>query len=964
MSTHTPLGRELPVLLALAASLTAISCAMLDAEHRGPGAAAGAPARALPYPIQHHELANGLGVYLVSMPSDGLVSYWSIVRTGSRDEVEPGVTGFAHFFEHVMFKGSKNFPAGGYDRVMSEVGANFNASTWDDRTQYHASFASEDLPRVIEVEADRFRWLEYSEAEFRTEAGAVYGEYRKGRTSPFEVLFEALQNAAFDRHTYKHTTIGFEADIQAMPEHYEYSQTFFRRFYRPENTVIVVSGDFDPAAALALIEEHYGSWEPGYQAPRVEPEPEQTAQRRIQVAFDGQTLPIVCVAFKGPRFDPSDRQMLAGWLLGELGFGPTSPIYEKLVLDEQRCEFVFGSFGHSRDPGLWSVIARVKDPADVEAVEQEIWRAVAELQAGSVGVGRLDAVRSNVKYSFLGGLTTPEAVNESLAQYVSLTGDLADLDRMFATLATVTPADLRAAAARFLAPERSTVAVLASREPSARATLPAGEPVHAAFPAARYARGVEPVLLPVADDPNVVIKLWFRTGSQDDPQGKEGLASLVGDLVSGGGTRTLAFDQITERLFPLAATYGASVDKEMTVVTGIVHRDNLEFFYPLFLEAVTAPGWRDDDFARLRDDALSGIEKTLRFSSDEELGKAALYGALFQSTPYGHLAAGSAAALRGMTVADARRFWETHWTRDNVVVGLGGAYPADLPARLASDLERLPAGVPPAVPRSIAALPSGRKVLIVDKPGPATAISIGAPIDVRRGSREYYALWIANSWLGEHRNSASHLYQFIREARGMNYGDYSYIEAFPGGGGRDMPPTGVGRRSQIFEIWIRPVPPEQAVFALRAALSETEKLIRDGLSREEFEARRAFLKKYALHFAETTSARLGYAIDDRFYGLGSSHLATFRRMMDEITHEEVQAAIRKHLQLENLQIAFVAGNAAELAETLVTDAPSPISYAVEKPAELLAEDARIAVWPLGIRPEDVRIVPVAEMFAN
>jgi zinc protease len=96
--------------------------------------------------------------------------------------------------------------------------------------------------------------------------------------------------------------------------------------------------------------------------------------------------------------------------------------------------------------------------------------------------------------------------------------------------------------------------------------------------------------------------------------------------------------------------------------------------------------------------------------------------------------------------------------------------------------------------------------VIVEKPGPSTAISLGYPIDLHRGSREFYALWIANSWLGEHRNSSSHLYKVIREKRGMNYGDYSYIEAFPQGGFRTMPPTGVGRRQQMFEVWIRPVP--------------------------------------------------------------------------------------------------------------------------------------------------------------
>src|SRR6185436_20191865 len=128
-----------------------------------------------------------------------------------------------------------------YDKIVNGMGADANAFTTDDFTAYHMGFATADLPTVVKIEADRFQHLSYDETQFKTESGAVYGEYRKGRTSPFEVLFESLQDAAFDQHTYKHTTIGFEADIKAMPEHYDYSKGFFQRFYRPENVVVVRS---------------------------------------------------------------------------------------------------------------------------------------------------------------------------------------------------------------------------------------------------------------------------------------------------------------------------------------------------------------------------------------------------------------------------------------------------------------------------------------------------------------------------------------------------------------------------------------------------------------------------------------------------------------------------------------------------------------------------------------------------
>jgi zinc protease len=253
-------------------------------------------------------------------------------------------------------------------------------------------------------------------------------------------------------------------------------------------------------------------------------------------------------------------------------------------------------------------------------------------------------------------------------------------------------------------------------------------------------------------------------------------------------------------------------------------------------------------------------------------------------------------------------------------------------------------------------------VTIVEKDAPATAISLGFPIDVLRGQEDWYPLALANSWLGQHRSSSSHLYQVIRERRGLNYGDYSYIEHFPRGGQLLVPPQNVCRRKQIFEIWIRPVPHEARHFALRAAVREVDRLVREGLTQEQFELTRNFLDKFILNYAPNTMSRLGYALDDRFYGIQGSHLERFRRSMKTLTREQVNAAVRKHLQCQNMHIVFVTGDAQSLKHALVKDAPSPIKYPVPVPQEVLEEDKHIAVFPLRIRSEDVAIVPVSELF--
>lgn len=913
----------------------------------------------IPYPIHRETLDNGLRIIVIPMPSDGLVSYWTVMRTGSRDEVEKGVTGFAHFFEHMMFHGGKKYPKKLYDQTVSSMGADSNASTWDDKTAYHLAFAKEDLETVVDIEADRFQNLQYEEGEFKTEAGAVYGEYNKGRTSPFEVLYESIQNAAFDVHTYKHTTIGFESDIVDMPNQYNYSKTFFERFYRPENAIICIAGDVEPKAAIALVKSKYAGWKKGYVAPKVDAEPLQQKQRRVDVAFEGQTLPILAIGFKGESFQPTNKTMLAGKLIDELCFGETSPLYKKLVLEEQRVEQFLTDFDYKRDPGLCIIFAVVKDPADVANIEKEIMATLADVTKNGVAAERLKSVVSRGKYGFLSSLSTPSDVNERLAPFIALTGDIACVDEMFKTRDLLTSEDIKNAAKQYFTVERSTVATLRAKGEGAPPSGAGFFRSNTADNGGNLANGN--IALEVANDPNMAFKCWIEAGSQNDPPGKEGLAALTAAMISEGGTKELRYDQILEMLFPLAAGFGGSVDKEMTVFSAVSHRDHATKVGSLFSGILTNPGFRKEDFERLRDRAVNAIEKALRYSSDEELAKAVLYHDIFDGTPYASLTDGTVAGLKSITLEDVIKFYKQYYTKDNIHLAAGGTGAMASLALVRGDFSKLPSGNPAPVGRSVAKAFSGRHLTIVDKPGPSATISFGFPIELTRASKDFAALSIARSWLGEHRNSVSHLYQVIREARGLNYGDYAYIEAFPNGGSLHMPPTGVARRSQIFEVWVRAVPRANTLFALRAALGEVDKLVKNGMTAEDFTKTRDFLMKYSIHYAETTEARLGYAIEDRFYGQ-ENYLKQFRAALKETTLEDVNRAIQKYLQMENIKIAIVSDRAAELRDAAASDAPSPPTYASQKSKEIEAEDRKIERFPLQIPAANIRIIPVDTIF--
>jgi zinc protease len=407
------------------------------------------------------------------------------------------------------------------------------------------------------------------------------------------------------------------------------------------------------------------------------------------------------------------------------------------------------------------------------------------------------------------------------------------------------------------------------------------------------------------------------------------------------------------------------VDREQTTLTGRSHRDTLDAYVPLFTDAYLRPAFTEADFERLKSDAINYLANELRYASDEELAKAVLYQSAFAGSRYAHPSEGTVAGLEAITLDDVRTFYRTHYTRDNVLIALGGGFDDALAERLETTISALPPGPAPERPALDIARLQGRRVVLVDKPGADASISFGFPIEVRRGERDFYALWIANSWLGEHRNSASHLFQVIRETRGLNYGDYSYIEAFPEGGQRNMPPVNVPRRRQLFEVWIRTLPNEQALFALRAATRELADLVDAGLTAEEFELTRSFLKKYILHFADTTTARLGYAVDDRFYGLtDEGHLARFSRLMDELTVEDVNAAIERHLQYDDLTIAIVTGAAASLGEAIAADTPSPIDYASPMPDDIVEEDRTIERFGLDVPAGHITTITVDDAFAG
>ncbi|REJ80198.1 MAG: insulinase family protein [Bacteroidetes bacterium] len=485
----------------------------------------------------------------------------------------------------------------------------------------------------------------------------------------------------------------------------------------------------------------------------------------------------------------------------------------------------------------------------------------------------------------------------------------------------------------------------------------------------------EIVELPLSKSNKVVIELMFRNGSICDPQGKEGLTALTASVVAQGGTGTMSASDIKDKIYPWAADYHGSSDKEVSIFTFEVPADFLQDFYPIVSGLILNPSFKEEDFSRVKSNHQNYVDQLIRQSSDEEYGKKFLEDMLFRGTNYQHMVSGTSEGVRSITLEDVKKHYSTFFTRNNLSIGIAGKYPEGFAQKMKADFQKLPAGTPPVPAPGKAKMPEGINVEIVAKENAlGSAISAGFPLSITRSNDEFAALMVANSWLGEHRKSYSRLYQKIREARSMNYGDYTYIEWYDNGGSNMLPPYGTPRSSNYFSIWIRPVQTAKGLkdqyeelkhinighahFALRMTLKEMDELIKNGMNQDEFEKTREFLRSYSKLYIQSLDKQLGFLMDSRFYGR-KDWIKELDALLAKLTLNDVNTAIRKHWQTKNLNVVIITdkSEAEPLAQSLKNNSPSPMSYSNDLkstlPAEILNEDKLVESYPMPVKQVNI-----------
>ncbi len=478
-------------------------------------------------------------------------------------------------------------------------------------------------------------------------------------------------------------------------------------------------------------------------------------------------------------------------------------------------------------------------------------------------------------------------------------------------------------------------------------------------PAEQRAAVQAPVVLAIDGALSTTVQVTVRAGSSEDPTGQEGLAHLTAAMIVEAGTPELDPTEVSETLYALGSELEWVVDRDLVTFRARCLAEDAPVLVDLVGEMVVHPRWDDDALERLVDEAVADLEIGL-LESDEGLGDRVLDNWLHEGHPYGHVEQGRLGVVAGLGLEDVQAFHRQHYVRSTVFTGLAGAVDEDLRAGLASDLEDLPATwSEPAVPKP-RPLVSGRSLLVVERETRSTGIHFGHPLEVDRAHADYPALRLAMTAFGEHRESHGRLYQALRETRGLNYGDYAYVEHYRQIGWSPTQELGTTRTQPHFSVWLRPTTPDNGPFALKLAVAMTEELVADGLAPDELAEVASRVSLGMPLEARTPGRRLGFALD----ALALDHPDLLLALPDAVaglTEAEVDEALSRHVRPQDLRIVVVTDDADAFIAALTGSEPTPPVYeGIDPDAATAARDADIAGRALAL--DEVLVVPAEGIF--
>ncbi len=841
--------------------------------------------------------SNGLQILLLPEKSAPVVTFMVTYRVGSRNEVT-GTTGATHLLEHLMFKGTEKFDRSkgtGLDQVLERVGAETNATTWLDRTNYFATVPANALPLLVETEADRMRNLALREEDRRPEMVVVRNEFERGENEPRNALDKELWSAAFQAHPYHHDTIGWRSDIEKVP--IGKLREFYDTFYWPDNATVTVIGDFEPAAALAVIQKNYGAIP---KAPHVIPqlyteEPEQTGPRRVMVKRGGE-LGVVAIAHKTPAATHADWPAVQV-LSAILTHGKTSRCYRALT-DKNIAAEVSGQLGFTHDPSLHITTADLTPATKHDDAERRLTAEIERIKKDGVTAAEVQTAVAKMlaerAYARDGSFAQAEQINEAIA-----VGDWTLYVSLEEKFKAVTADDVKRVAKAYFIERHSVTGWFvpsneggaapakkdADEKPPLKAVVPAKAPEHALAPpvATNYAGSVvrEKVagmdLLLCRTGVKDVVTLRGSIAAGENSAANPALAHLAASMIQRG---TKKHDQfaIADMLEKAGVTMEVKVNADTVEFEVKLLRKDVPLVVSLLAEQLRMPAFAATELAKAKKQLVAEARQTLE-DTDEQAAIAFSQAAF----PAGHPSrrAGIAeliVAIEKAKLAELRNFHTAAFGPEGMRLAATG----DLdPAAFKEEVTKAFAGWKGGhAPKSGDAPTSGGGETTVELPDKSSvSVIIGQPSGLRAGDPDWLALNIATGILG--RGFTSRLVGNVRDREGLTYGIGAKLadDAFRSG------------------AWLT-----KATFApalLERGLASTRREItgwwHDGITADELEYRKSAAAGQFSVALETTHGLAEQLLRCAERGLEISWLDEFPSKVRALDIGQVNAAVKKHL---------------------------------------------------------------------
>ncbi|WP_428940395.1 M16 family metallopeptidase [Fontivita pretiosa] len=901
-----------------------VSLLSLATPHRALGAEVSVPA----VQFEKQVLDNGLTVIYAPLRQAPVVHVRVLYHVGSRDE-RPDRQGFAHMFEHMMFRGSAHVAPEQHMQLIMQVGGMSNAFTSFDQTVYVNTIPANALEMALYLEADRMASFKVSDEIFQTERKVVAEEWRlRYANQPYGPMYQDLARTAYTRHSYRWTPIGEMDQLRAAAS--SELQDFFNRYYVPNNACLIIAGDIDIPQARELVQKYFG-WIPrGEPVNReIPPEPQQTEPRKLVVKRAAVPLASIAVAYKSTDYRDDDHYALG--LLGEILVGGRSSRLDSVLVNgpNPMCSNVSGGDQQLEDLSLFMINATALPGRDPEQITKIIQQTVAEVAEKGVSQEELDRVRTQARNRMIRQRETASSLASMLGEEEVFGGDADRVNREWEKLKAVTVADVQRVAGKYLQPQRMTVlhylpdpggsrgAAADAATQAARAnelaaapvtpstqpirtrqiSFPQGYPAQPPMPAELVSRsfekgvemevhGVKVIALSDHRLPMVNFSLVMRSGGHAVPAGKEGLASLTASMLRRGAA-DMDYLTLSQDLESRGITIEAGDFGDNTRLSGSCTTDQLEHAILRARQILLQPRFDPEEFEKLKRQAIAGLMQSL--SRPATVAARELDPALFGDSPLGRQT--SLTSLGSITLQDVSKWYESVYRPNDALLVFSGDITAEQAKQLAGKLlsDWKPAESLPAAEYVLPEPPPQRRIILVDNPD-------GKQSTIRMGIRAYtiasdekFAGSLASRILSD--GIHSRLERYVRAEKGYTYGAHGVFEP--------------GRHGGSFTASVD-TRPETTGPCIQAMIKVFNDMRTQTASAQEIDQAKRRVAGSMVMEMQTIAQQAGKRIDGILNGYPIDYYDVYPQRIAAVTAEQIRAVMDKWVRDDAMTIVVVA----------------------------------------------------------